>query len=95
MLHITKEGARSVKYLQRAVLTVLIAALLMSAVSVFLPKAAAYETKYGIIVNVTSNLNVRSGPGTSNSVLGALYGGDKVVIVGEEPDSNGDIWYKI
>ncbi len=44
------------------------------------------ETVYG----VSTNLNVRTGPGTSYQVVGYLLSGDKVKILGEE---NG--WYKI
>lgn len=46
-------------------------------------------TKTGEVYNCYE-LNVRSGPGTSNGVLGTLKKGDKVTIKGE---SNG--WYKI
>ncbi|CAG9368252.1 SH3 domain-containing protein [Clostridium perfringens] len=44
----------------------------------------------GEIINVSSFLNVRSGPGTNFEMLGKLYKGDVVLIVSK----NGD-WYKI
>ena len=46
--------------------------------------------KEGIVYGVSTNLNVRTGPGTSYQVVGYLLSGDKVKILGEE---NG--WYKI
>ena len=39
----------------------------------------------------TANLNVRSGPSTSNSILGVVYKGDKVNVI-EDTNSN---WYKV
>lgn len=44
----------------------------------------------GYIVNISSNLRVRSGAGTSYSTLGYLNNGSKVNILGESGD-----WYKI
>ena len=46
--------------------------------------------KEGTVYGVSTNLNVRTGPGTSSQVVGYLLSGDKVKILGEE---NG--WYKI
>ena len=46
--------------------------------------------KEGTVYGVSTNLNVRTGPGTSYQVVGYLLSGDKVKILGEE---NG--WYKI
>ncbi|MBQ9396154.1 MAG: SH3 domain-containing protein [Proteobacteria bacterium] len=55
------------------------------------PETPATETKTGTVVNVTSYLNVRDGVGTSGTnVIGKLYGGDSVTIIGEK---NG--WYQI
>ncbi len=53
------------------------------------PEKPAEQTK-GKVVNVTSSLNVRSGPGTSYGKVGSLGPSDTVVILGKE---NG--WYKI
>ncbi len=47
-------------------------------------------TKEGTVYGVSTNLNVRTGPGTSYQVVGYLLSGDKVKILGEE---NG--WYKV
>ena len=44
----------------------------------------------GKVVNVTSNLRVRSGASTSSTVLGTLYSGNSVNIIGESRS-----WYKI
>ncbi|MCX0378687.1 SH3 domain-containing protein [Clostridium perfringens] len=46
--------------------------------------------KEGTVYGVSTNLNVRTGPGTSYQVVGYLLSGDKVKILGEE---NG--WYKV
>ena len=46
--------------------------------------------KSGQVVNVHSNLNVRSGASTSSNVIGSLSNGSKVTIVGESGS-----WYKI
>ncbi len=50
-----------------------------------------YTFLYEGIVNVEEWLNVRSSPSTSSSVVGYLYGGDKVMIVGEAVDG----WYQV
>ena len=41
------------------------------------------------------SLNMRSGPGTNNSVVTTLSKGTEVVIIGEDKDSGGTLWYKI
>ena len=46
--------------------------------------------KEGTVYGVSTNLNVRTGPGTSYQVIGYLLSGDKVKILEEE---NG--WYKV
>ena len=46
--------------------------------------------KTGYVVNVSSSLNVRNQASTNSNIIGALYNGANVTIVGE----NGD-WYKI
>ena len=47
-------------------------------------------TKMGTVINVTTNLRVRSGASTSSSILGYLRNGSNVTIIGEPGD-----WYKI
>ena len=42
------------------------------------PKASGYSAQ---VINVKSYLNVRSGPGTSYSVKGRLYNGNKITII--------------
>lgn len=54
-----------------------------------MPEADAAEEKYGYI-DVSSSLNVRSGPGTGNSIIGSCYGNQKVKILGTSGS-----WYKI
>ena len=66
------------------ILSVRLTALFLAGVLllVLLPlPSSATQTKYGI-VRVDSVLNVRSGPGTSYSILGQLGDGDTVVITG-------------
>ena len=53
-------------------------------------QAPSTTNKVGTVVNVTSNLRVRSGASTSSSTLGYLTNGSKVNITGE----NGN-WYQI
>lgn len=48
------------------------------------------KKRTGVVVGISSYLNVRSGPGTGHESIGQLHNGDNVVILGEE---NG--WYKI
>ena len=55
--------------------------------------AFAAETKTGQVT--TSSLNVRSGPGTSYKATGYLNLNDKVTILTETNDVNGDKWYYI
>lgn len=52
--------------------------------------AAPKVNNEGTVINITTYLNVRSGPGTSNSIVGKLYNNDKVTI---QSESNG--WYNI
>ena len=47
------------------------------------------------VVEVTSSLNFRSGPGTEYGVVGYLYNGDTGIIEEEAPATNGKIWYKM
>ena len=51
---------------------------------------ASYGEKTGKVVNITSNLRVRSGASTSSSVLGYLNNGASVTITGESGN-----WYAI
>ncbi len=52
------------------------------------------DTQRPATVNATT-LNVRSGPGTGNSIVRKLSYGTPVVVVGETRDSAGTTWYKI
>ncbi len=55
----------------------------------------AYGASTTGTVTATDGLNVRSGPGTSYSVLGTLLYGTTITILGTEQDSSGSDWYKI
>ena len=44
------------------------------------------EAQSGTVVNVTSSLNVRSGPSTSSSIIGHLSNGAKVTVTGTSGD---------
>ncbi|NGT82858.1 SH3 domain-containing protein [Clostridium perfringens] len=50
----------------------------------------------GEIINVSSTLNVRSGPGTSYNAIGTLRGGDRVTIIAKvRPLTEQFYWYRI
>ncbi|EJT5915410.1 TPA: SH3 domain-containing protein [Clostridium perfringens] len=54
-----------------------------------------YDAK-GEITNVSTTLNVRSGPGTSYTAIGTLRGGDRVSIIAKvKPSSEQLYWYRI
>ena len=54
---------------------------------------SGYEKKSGTVN--ASSVNVRSGAGTGNSIVGNLSSGTAITIVGEEKDCSGATWYKI
>lgn len=56
-------------------------------------KSFAY-TERAATVNASS-LNVRSGPGTSYSLVSKLYQGEAVTVIGEQNASDGALWYQI
>lgn len=58
------------------------------------PGTVYADTQRSATVNATS-LNVRSGPGTGNSIVKKLSYGTAVTVIGETRDSAGTIWYKI
>lgn len=53
----------------------------------------SYQQKTGKL-NTTS-VNVRSGAGTSNSIVGNVSTPTAVTIIGEDKDSSGNVWYKV
>lgn len=53
----------------------------------------AYTSQYGTIK--ASNVNVRSGPGTSYSKIGKLNIGNQVAVNGEEQGTDGQMWCNI
>ena len=73
------------------VVAILIVLLLFSVV-LFSEDAMAATTGK---VNLNIGLNVRSGPGTSYSLITALPNGTVFDIVETTKDSNGETWYKI
>ncbi len=56
-------------------------------------EAYGYTEKTGTVT--ASALNVRSGPGTTYTILGTVHSGDVVRIVGEANASDGKVWYQI
>ncbi|MEU1148365.1 SH3 domain-containing protein [Streptomyces sp. NPDC005863] len=51
---------------------------------------------YGESASVTVNgLRVRGGPGTNRVVLGLLYGGERVRLVGARQDGHGQLWHRV
>ncbi len=81
----------------RCVITlVLTVAMIIALVPVFsLDALAVYETKYGTISISSGYLNIRAAAGTGSDTIGQLRKGDNVVIIGEETDADGTVWYKI
>ena len=67
--------------------------LLMSCVFVIDTNVYAVDQRTGTI-NAT-NVNVRSGPGTSYGRVGKVTKGDYGIIIGEEKDDSGSIWYQM
>lgn len=79
------------------------AALLLGAVMALNPGLLGAEPAFSIVsyaqertasVNAT-NLNVRSGPGTSYQALAKLSKGAPVTVIGEETGIDGAVWYQI
>ena len=58
------------------------------------PGVVYADTQRSATVNATT-LNVRSGPGTGNSIVKKLSHGAAVTVIGETKDSAGTTWYKI
>lgn len=59
------------------------------------PQTQEEEEKTGKVINVTSSLNVRSGPGTGYTKITTLSGGAIVTITGTASGSDGYTWYMI
>lgn len=58
------------------------------------PRTAYADIYRQATVNATA-LNVRSGPGTGNSIVKKLSYGTAVTVIGETKDSAGTVWYQI
>lgn len=56
-------------------------------------KSYAYTEKTGKVTATT--LNVRSAPGSQNSLVGKLSYGTSVTVIGEQKASDGTLWYQI
>lgn len=54
-----------------------------------------YTEKTGVVVGISTTLNVRSDAGTNYSIVGSLTNGYVVTIKGEKYASNGALWYNI
>ncbi len=76
---------------QRLLSLLLALVLVVSALPI---TAAAQEAPLTGTVQVDDSLNVRSGPGTGNPIVGSLYNGDVVTILATDT-STGSQWYHI
>ena len=87
----------SEKNFRRTWLSILLAVvcLLSSFLSLYINARAYNVIKTGTVINVSSRLNFRSGPGTGNPRVGYLYSGNTGTIEDEGRDSDGDLWYKM
>ncbi|MBR5266780.1 MAG: SH3 domain-containing protein [Lachnospiraceae bacterium] len=84
----------------KQVLAALMSALMMvqlPGVSGFLKDnpGVAYADTYRQATVGATTLNVRSGPGTGNTIVKKLSHGAAVTVIGEAKDSAGTTWYKI
>ncbi|MBT9793072.1 SH3 domain-containing protein [Clostridium sp. MCC334] len=95
-----KKERRRMKKRGRRILAALTAVLLLAesvsgtGIIADYPGTIYAETQRSAIVNATT-LNVRSGPGTGNSVVRKLSYGAPVTVVGQETASDGVLWYKL
>lgn len=82
----------------RPIALIVCAVVLLSALCLGL-SVYAYDVtpmdKMGLVVTESSDLNIRSGPGTEYGKVTALPKGTIVTITGSSNDSAGEIWYKI
>ena len=82
----------------RLIASIVCAAVLLTALCLGL-SVCAYDVnpmdKMGLVVTESSDLNIRSGPGTEYGKVTALPKGTIVNITGSSNDTAGDIWYKI
>ncbi|QEU93767.1 SH3 domain-containing protein [Streptomyces kanamyceticus] len=54
------------------------------------------KAKRGDVASVTvDGLRVRTGPGTSRRILGQLYEGERVTLIGARQDKRGQIWHRV
>ena len=73
---------------------ILIFSLIIFSLTGVLNLSAAQQGKV-INVEPDSRLNVRSAPGTGNSIVGYLHRDNIVTIKGNGKDSNGTLWYNV
>lgn len=59
------------------------------------PNMTAYAYTVRSATVQASTLNVRSGPGTTNSIVAKLGKGSSVSVIGEKTASDGALWYEI
>ena len=59
------------------------------------PKPAAAPNANSTVVGSSGSKNVRSGPGTGNSVMGVAQVGDRLQVVDAGTDSQGYPWYRV
>lgn len=84
------------KYRKRgtALLVGLVLAVSQPAASLLPALEVMAYTERSASINGT-NVNVRSGPGTSNSVVTRLTRGAAVTVIGEQTASDGALWYQV
>ena len=78
--------------LNKILLFLLIISILIINRRYFGPKIV-YADSLSVLVKAT-NVNVRSGPGTNNAVLGKVSAGYRINVTGSSKDSAGKTWYK-
>ncbi len=83
--------------IRKALPIVLLSALFVCAFLFTVFISAEYSPKSGTVTNLGGlSLNIRADAGTNYDVIGKLYEGDSVYIVGEKTGStDGMVWYKI
>ncbi len=65
--------------------------LLLSGNEIF----AQNKIEIGLVVNVSTGLNIRREPVIGNNIIGSVKSGETVIISGSAKASDGSLWYKI
>ncbi len=82
----------SIGILKRRIVQVVVAILLATMLVSYVPlRANVSADTTAVVINVSTQLNIRSGPSTSSSIVGVLYPGQRVTVL----DTSNAGWYKI